>query len=252
MWGNKMSSLEELKARNEAPEWLTEAAWKTLKNGYLLENETPRDMWLRVSRAAASRLNKPELAERFFDAFWKGWLGGATPVLANMGTERGLPISCFGATMPDSVDGIFKTVHELAMLSKHGGTRKEIVDKIQREEKKTGQLLSPDRIDNSKGYESSNVRAVPEELNRGRHKVDEKKLKEWREKIKKYDLTPEQMYTMMKRLAIEANDNGETERLVKSVGLEFLNFLFSSTEVLDNEIATDRQWDENKNKSGDR
>lgn len=78
-------------------------------------------MWLRVSRAAASRLNKPELAERFFDAFWKGWLGGATPVLANMGTERGLPISCFGATMPDSVDGIFKTVHELAMLSKHGG-----------------------------------------------------------------------------------------------------------------------------------
>lgn len=33
MWGNKMSSLEELKARNEAPEWLTEAAWKTLKNG---------------------------------------------------------------------------------------------------------------------------------------------------------------------------------------------------------------------------
>lgn len=121
MWGNKMSSLEELKARNEAPEWLTEAAWKTLKNGYLLENETPRDMWLRVSRAAASRLNKPELAERFFDAFWKGWLGGATPVLANMGTERGLPISCFGATMPDSVDGIFKTVHELAMLSKHGG-----------------------------------------------------------------------------------------------------------------------------------
>lgn len=136
--------------------------------------------------------------------------------------------------------------------TKGRGTRKEIVDKIQREEKKTGQLLSPDRIDNSKGYESSNVRAVPEELNRGRHKVDEKKLKEWREKIKKYDLTPEQMYTMMKRLAIEVNDNGETERLVKSVGLEFLNFLFSSTEVLDNEIATDRQWDENKNKSGDR
>lgn len=136
--------------------------------------------------------------------------------------------------------------------TKGRGTRKEIVDKIQREEKKTGQLLSPDRIDNSKGYESSNVRAVPEELNRGRHKVDEKKLKEWREKIKKYDLTPEQMYTMMKRLAIEANDNGETERLVKSVGLEFLNFLFSSTEVLDNEIATDRQWDENKNKNGDR
>lgn len=65
------------------------------------------------------------------------------------------------------------------------GTRKEIVSKIKRAEKKTGQKLSPDRKDNGKGYSSSNVRAVPEHLNRGRHNVDEKKLKQWKKRLKK-------------------------------------------------------------------
>jgi hypothetical protein len=65
------------------------------------------------------------------------------------------------------------------------GSRKEIVDKMQRAEKKTGQKLSPDRKNNSKGYASSNTRAVPEKLNRGRHKVDSKKLSDWHKRIKK-------------------------------------------------------------------
>lgn len=69
--------------------------------------------------------------------------------------------------------------------SRGNGTRKEIVSKIKRAEKKTGQKLSPDRKDNDKGYSSSNVRAVPEHLNRGRHNVDRKKLKEWRKRLKK-------------------------------------------------------------------
>jgi hypothetical protein len=65
------------------------------------------------------------------------------------------------------------------------GTRQEIVDKMQSAEKKTGQKLSPDRKDNSKGYASSNTRAVPEKLNVGRHKVDIKKLNEWHKRLKK-------------------------------------------------------------------
>lgn len=69
--------------------------------------------------------------------------------------------------------------------SRGNGTRKEIVNKIKRAEKKTGQKLSPDRKDNGKGYSSSNVRAIPEHLNRGRHNADEKKLKEWRKRLKK-------------------------------------------------------------------
>jgi hypothetical protein len=90
--------------------------------------------------------------------------------------------------------------------SKGLGSRKEIVSKIKNAEKKTGQKLSPDRVDNSKGYASSNVRAVPEHLNRGRHHVDGKKLRAWQKRLKKTDLTDEQFYTMVLAKAQETAD----------------------------------------------
>ena len=37
--------LEELKAINEAPEWMDESGFKTLCGGYLLPDETPRQMY---------------------------------------------------------------------------------------------------------------------------------------------------------------------------------------------------------------
>lgn len=113
--------LQELKDQSEAPEWMTIEGFQTLSKGYLLENETPKGMWTRVSTAIAKYLKRPDLQPKFFDAMWKGWLCLATPVAANSGTERGLPISCFSVHVPDSVDGIFTTMHEVAMLSKYGG-----------------------------------------------------------------------------------------------------------------------------------
>jgi hypothetical protein len=77
------------------------------------------------------------------------------------------------------------------------GTRKSIVKQIQSAEKKTGQKLSPDRKDNSKGYAASNTRAVPEKLNRGRHKVDPKKLKAWKERVKKSDIELDDFMTLL-------------------------------------------------------
>jgi ribonucleoside-diphosphate reductase alpha chain len=61
------------------------------------------------------------LAQKFFDYMWKGWLGPASPVMSNTGTERGLNISCYSLHLDDSIDGIFNKVHELACLSKGGG-----------------------------------------------------------------------------------------------------------------------------------
>ena len=103
------------------PEWLTEAGLKILRDGYLLEGENVFDMYRRISKAAAVNVKRPDLEERFYDVLTKNWLCPATPIAANLGTDRGLPISCFGIDTPDSIDGIYKTVHEMAMLSKHGG-----------------------------------------------------------------------------------------------------------------------------------
>ena len=69
----------------------------------------------------AQRLEKPQLATKFFDYIWKGWLNLATPVLSNTGTDRGLPISCFGIDVGDSIYEIGKKNLELMLLAKHGG-----------------------------------------------------------------------------------------------------------------------------------
>ena len=104
------------------PSWgNTEIYVKTISKGYLLPGEKPKDAYWRVATKVAQRLNKPHMASKFFDYIWKGWLNLATPVLSNTGTDRGLPISCFGIDVADSIYDIGKKNLELMLLAKHGG-----------------------------------------------------------------------------------------------------------------------------------
>ena len=64
---------------------------------------------------------KPEMASTFFDYIWNGWLCLASPVLSNTGTDRGLPISCFGIDVADSIQDIGQKNLEMMLLAKHGG-----------------------------------------------------------------------------------------------------------------------------------
>lgn len=104
------------------PTWAnTEIYVKTISKGYLLVGEKPKDAYWRVATAAARRLRKPQMASKFFDYIWRGWLNLASPVLSNMGTDRGLPISCFGIDVADSIQDIGTKNLELMLLAKHGG-----------------------------------------------------------------------------------------------------------------------------------
>ena len=94
---------------------------KTISKTYLQSGEKPKDAYWRVATAVAKRLEKPQLATKFFDYIWKGWLCLATPVLSNTGTDRGLPISCFGIDVGDSIFEIGSKNLELMLLAKHGG-----------------------------------------------------------------------------------------------------------------------------------
>jgi len=106
----------------DLPVWAnTEIYVKTISKGYLLQGETPKDAYWRVSAAVARRLGKPHLASKFFDYIWRGWLNLATPVLSNTGTDRGLPISCFGIDVGDSIQEIGTKNLEMMLLAKHGG-----------------------------------------------------------------------------------------------------------------------------------
>ena len=116
MWNN------EWKKGVDYPEWgETDVYKKTISGGYLLYDETPRDAYQRVCKTVARRLDRPELAETFYEYIWKGWLNLASPVLSNTGTDRGLPISCFGIDVADSIHDIGGKNLEMMLLAKHGG-----------------------------------------------------------------------------------------------------------------------------------
>jgi len=111
-----------------APNWYSEEALQTVKKGYLQPDETVYDMYWRLAETAASYygdslpdLTEQELKTQLYTLFCSGWLSPAAPVAANFGTEQGLPVSCFGQSVPNSIDGIFSSMREGAMLSKNGG-----------------------------------------------------------------------------------------------------------------------------------
>ena len=108
-------------AGKDYPEWMGEISLATISKGYLLPGETPKKAYKRVADTVAARLGKPELSSKFQRYMWKGWLNLASPVLSNTGTDRGLPISCFGIDTPDSIRGIGLTNAELMKLTSVGG-----------------------------------------------------------------------------------------------------------------------------------
>ena len=103
------------------PNWMDDIAISIISKGYLLPHEDVYKAFTRVSKAAAKRLRKRELQPLFYEAIEKNWLCLASPVLSNLGTERGMPISCFGIDVDDSIEGIADSNSELMRLSSQGG-----------------------------------------------------------------------------------------------------------------------------------
>lgn len=101
--------------------WFNEESAQMLNRGYLLKGETLEGAIDRITEAAAKRLYKPELKEAFKEMIVKGWISFSSPVWANMGTQRGLPISCFNVHVPDSIEGITHKMGEVIMQTKIGG-----------------------------------------------------------------------------------------------------------------------------------
>ena len=102
--------------------WLTEESQSMLERGYLLPNQTVEEKLNVICKYAAS-FYKDEvgLKERFLEIFERGWCSLSSPIWANFGEDRGLPISCFSSFVPDDLDKIYGTLHEVAMMTKLGG-----------------------------------------------------------------------------------------------------------------------------------
>ena len=114
---------EQPEERNEAQRlwWKNSESEQILNRGYLLNGETVEGAISRICTAAAKRLYKPELKEAFQEMIERGWMSLSSPIWANMGTERGLPISCFNVHIPDSIESITHKLGEVIMQTKTGG-----------------------------------------------------------------------------------------------------------------------------------
>lgn len=119
---NKYS--EERKALQEKgliPEFMSTSGYQLFVEKYLWANSV-REQYSCIAQSAARHVKYvwPEAYEKFFELLWKGWLSPSTPILANMGTSRGLPVSCSGGYISDSIDGFYTARRETAILTKWG------------------------------------------------------------------------------------------------------------------------------------
>lgn len=116
---------KKLQEEGLVPEWYTTGGYQLFKDKYLYGTDrSVKGQFERIAKTAAKHLVgtkfEKDAETKFFELFWKGWLSPSTPVLANMGTNRGMPVSCSGTIAEDSVHGFYSNLHEVAMLTKYG------------------------------------------------------------------------------------------------------------------------------------
>lgn len=101
--------------------WLNQDSRNFLEGGYLLEGVTPEQRIRQIAERAEAILGIEGYADKFEGYMKRGFYSLSSPVWANFGLERGLPISCFGSYVGDSVEEIMHATAEVGMMSKLGG-----------------------------------------------------------------------------------------------------------------------------------
>jgi ribonucleoside-diphosphate reductase alpha chain len=100
---------------------------QTLYDRYLLQTrgrrvELPQAFFMRVAMGLALReIDREARAIEFYDLLSSFDFMCSTPTLFNAGTLRPQLSSCFLTTIPDDLDGIFKSIKDNALLSKYAG-----------------------------------------------------------------------------------------------------------------------------------
>lgn len=101
--------------------WLNEDSRLFLQRGYLLEGTTALDRIRYIAEHAERKLGIEGYADKFYHYMARGYFSLSSPIWSNFGLDRGLPISCFGSYIGDSIHEIMETTAEVGMMSKIGG-----------------------------------------------------------------------------------------------------------------------------------
>lgn len=100
--------------------WLNEDSRTFLSRGYI-KNETPEQRIRDMANYAENILGIKGFAQKFGEYMAKGFYSLSTPVWTNFGKEKGLPISCYGSNVDDTLDSILNVNREIGLMSKYGG-----------------------------------------------------------------------------------------------------------------------------------
>lgn len=101
--------------------WVTDDTRQFMSRGYTVGDQTPEERVREIADHAEKLLKREGFADKLYDYMSKGWISFSTPVWANFGLGRGLPISCFGSYLDDNMSSIMYTHAENGMMSKYGG-----------------------------------------------------------------------------------------------------------------------------------
>jgi ribonucleoside-diphosphate reductase alpha chain len=99
--------------------WLNEDSRTFLSRGYI--DESPEQRIRDIANIAEKYLAIKDFACKFEDYMAKGYYSLSTPVWINFGKAKGLPISCYGSNVDDTLDSILNAGREIGMMSKYGG-----------------------------------------------------------------------------------------------------------------------------------
>ena len=126
-WETLSAERRALQARGEVPAFMTTAGYAMVTAKYVVGGQSVRERYETIARTAGDladelygRDDGTSWTGHFLEAIWNGWLSPSTPVLANLGTDRGLPVSCEGSYVEDSVWGFYEALKEAAILSQNG------------------------------------------------------------------------------------------------------------------------------------
>lgn len=106
-----------------------EARYLKKDNGKVIEK--PEDLFWRVATtiASAEKMIDPKISDEtvkslefdFYNLMATGTYMPNSPTLMNAGREMGMLSACFVLPVEDSINGIFKTMHDTALIQKAGG-----------------------------------------------------------------------------------------------------------------------------------
>jgi len=102
-------------------DWITDKTVTFLNRGYLSEDVDPIERVRHIADHAEKILGIDGFADKFYDYMGKGYYSLSSPVWANFGKKRGLPVSCFGSSIEDNIEDILYTASEVGEMSKMGG-----------------------------------------------------------------------------------------------------------------------------------